>query len=105
MIFDGFFVTTTPGASTGGDALDQAASGTLPTGWARWASTPAGEFRTAAGGIGGTNALVSDGESYATARAWLTTAGPANAEVQGAVYLGSLAPAQLFLRGSNLGGM
>lgn len=75
----------------------------LPSGWYQWSSSRAPAFgvdRTA--GLGDLGLLASAAPSGVAARAWTSTAFSADVEASASVYLNSLVPAQLFVRGKQL---
>ena len=78
--------------------------GSLPGGWSQWSSSGTGAFgvisTTTANGT--RDLAVSASTSGLTARAWVNSLVPADAQVSAMVYLNSLIPAEVFLRGTGL---
>jgi hypothetical protein len=75
----------------------------LPAGWAQWAGN--GQVVYHAGGttgLGGPGELVSVAPSGVAARAWIKAPFSADIAATAAVYLNSLDPTRLFVRGRNL---
>jgi hypothetical protein len=86
------------------ESFDTTAPGTLPAGWSQWSSTGGAAFAvsdTLADSAPNGLTVTSNQESLA-ARAWLDAAAPADVQVQADVFLGTLIPAQVFARGTNL---
>jgi hypothetical protein len=84
------------------ESFDTTAAGSTPPGWASWSSNNTGSFTASPGrSLSGPNGFVSSGNNV-TSRSWLTTQEPANLEAGAALYLDSLIPARLFVRGRNL---
>lgn len=80
----------------------QAAS-VLPTGWNQWSSNNTAAFgidRSA--GLGDLGQLAAVAPTGVAARAWVGSPFPVDVETSAAVYLNSLVPAQLFVRGKSL---
>jgi hypothetical protein len=75
----------------------------LPAGWTQWAANrhPAFQF-DGTGGLGGTGELVATAPTGVAARAWIVGAFSADVEATASVYLNSVDPIQLFVRGRNL---
>src|SRR5262249_14596644 len=88
------------------NSFDQAARGALPPGWAGWTSAgaAAAAFKvTSDRALTRAQALSSPASlSSAAARAWVTTPQPADVEASASVYLDSLQPAGVLVRGSKL---
>jgi hypothetical protein len=89
------------------EPFDRPAFGSiLPTNWRQWASDaaapPVFQVDRAGAGLGGQGRLISDAASVTSGRAWLTTTYSADVEVSAGVFLGSVAQAQLLIRGQNL---
>ncbi|HEY8502992.1 MAG TPA: hypothetical protein VIL46_00320, partial [Gemmataceae bacterium] len=75
----------------------------LPADWAQWSNQPAGAFAVAPNqGLASRAGLVSGGASGTEARAWAGAALPADVRASVAIYLDSLVPATLFVRGQKL---
>jgi hypothetical protein len=109
ITFDSFSATTaiagpaTENTTGGSFNFDGNAVGSMPPGWSNWDSSDSGSFQvTDELASSGKNSLMSDGGSDLESRAWLTTLQAADAQIGGSVYLDSLVPAQLILRGRNL---
>jgi hypothetical protein len=84
-------------------SFDTTPAGQLPAGWSGWTSgSPAGFVASTTLALSGTEGFTSTGTSTSSARAWSTTSLATNVTASAAVYLDSLIPAQLFVRGSNL---
>src|SRR5207253_769742 len=80
------------------------AAGGLPAGWSQWSSTRTPAFGIdRSGGLGDLGELASSAPTGAAARAWVTAPFQADVETTAAVYVNSLVPVQLFIRGKNLG--
>jgi hypothetical protein len=100
-------LTVLPGSSPGvTESFDGTAVGALPAGWAQWSSTGQGAFAvTAAQSLSPPNGLaVTAASSSLAARAWVAAPQPADVQVSASVYLGTLIPAQVLARGTNLNG-
>jgi hypothetical protein len=83
--------------------FDATSPGSLPSGWSQWSSTGAASFAVStARPENGAAGLASSGTSTLAARGWLATSQPANVQAGAAVFVGSLSPAQVLARGSNL---
>ena len=92
-----------PPPATVTQTFDTTTPGQLPAGWSGYSNnTSAGFVASTALALSGTEGLTSTGTSSSTARAWSTTVLAADVTASAAVYLDSLIPAQLFVRGSNL---
>lgn len=94
-----------PSAPSGSveQSFDATSVGSKPADWSRWSSDLASAFAAnAARALSPTNGLASNGGSTSAARAWADTVLPADVNASVAVYLDSLVPAQVFVRGSNL---
>ena len=79
----------------------------LPTDWLQWSNLPrlSGYSVDRAGpGLGDQGRLISDGTSGSVSRAWGATNYAADVEASAAVFLNSLSPAQVFVRGQNPNG-
>jgi hypothetical protein len=87
-------------------SFDGMAVNSLPTGWNAWSSDPKIAFQVSTThALSGSNgAMFTPGLSSAIAQAWLTTAQPNDVQVSAADFLTNLTPAQVFARGTNLGG-
>jgi hypothetical protein len=75
----------------------------LPAGWAQWASDSQPAFHSGGTeGLGGAGELVATAPTGVASRAWITSPFSADIGATAAVYLNSLDPVQLFVRGKNL---
>jgi len=84
-------------------AFDATPAGTRPAGWGAWASDAAVGFAAGATrALSPGNGFASNGGSRSAARSWSDAALPADVTAAAAVYLDSLIPAQVFVRGANL---
>ncbi|MDB5313435.1 MAG: hypothetical protein JWO38_7637 [Gemmataceae bacterium] len=84
-------------------SFDTTPPGQLPAGWSGWTGDPPGGFAvSSARALSGADGLASTGGSAASARAWYSTELPADVTASAAVFLDTLIPAQLIVRGSNL---
>ena len=92
----------TPGVT---ESFDHVPVGSTPPGWRTWtAGSPGGFAVTAGRSVSPSRGLTSSGGSSTASRAWASTGLPADVTASVAVYLDSLVPAQLFVRGANLNG-
>ncbi len=88
------------------ESFDTTAVGKLPSGWAQWASSPAAAaaVSSAQAFSAPNNLALTAGSSNTSARAWFNTPLPsADAQVSANIFLGTLIPAEVLARGSNLG--
>src|SRR5262249_49781346 len=84
-------------------SFDTTAAGATPTGWQTWISNTNGTVgASAARALSPANGFAPTGGSAIAARGWATDSLPADTDASVAVYLDSLIPAQVFVRGSNL---
>ncbi|HZT83568.1 MAG TPA: hypothetical protein VFA26_25280, partial [Gemmataceae bacterium] len=84
------------------ESFDGAQPGTLPAAWGRW-TTGGCTFAVAAGkALSAPNGLAAAGGSGAAGRAWVKAPAPADVQAGAAVFLNSLVPAQVFIRGRDL---
>jgi hypothetical protein len=97
-------VPTTAGAAT--ESFDGTAVGALPAGWSQWSTNGSPSFGVTAGPSQSAplGLASSSGVSSAPSRTWLGASQPADVQVAASIYLSTLIPAQVFARGSNLGG-
>jgi hypothetical protein len=95
------FTVALPGSS---QSFDTTAVGALPSGWQHWTSTGTGGFgASAALSLSSPNSLaVTASSSTFSARAWDATLQPADVQVDAAVFLSSIIPAQVLARGTAL---
>jgi hypothetical protein len=86
------------------ETFDTTAVGSLPAGWAGWNNSGGGAFQVStAHALSGSNGLTSNATaSAADARAWYTTVTPADVDASADVYLNSLIPTRVLVRGSGL---
>src|SRR5438128_1604461 len=87
------------------ESFDKAAAGTVSEGWSRWASPGSSVEVSALKSLSAPNGLAVTGPSPGTARAWLARPQPADVQASAAVYLDTLIPAQILIRGSRLDGV
>ena len=100
---DNFEVLPPPVPASVEQSFDTTAVGAKPAGWSGWSSDSASGFATASSkALSPTNGFASVGGSTSAARAWADTILPADVNASAAIYLDSLIPAQLFVRGSKL---
>ena len=98
-------VVTPPPTGTVVQSFDTTAVGGAPTDWNGWATDSLGWFATSsARALSPANGFSSNGFTSTTARAWANTDMPAAEDASAAIYLDTLAPAQVFVRGTNLQG-
>src|SRR5262249_45351555 len=84
-------------------SFDTTAVGSAPSGWTTWSSTATGAFGASTSrALSPANGFASSGQSNTTARAWANTDLPADVDASAAIYLDSLVPAQVLVRGTNL---
>jgi hypothetical protein len=83
-------------------SFDTTAVGATPTGWQKWV-TANGTFGAATTrALSPANGFASNGGSLTATRAWATAELPADVDASVAVFVDSLIPARVFVRGSNL---
>src|SRR5262249_28062079 len=100
LVFDDFTVAL-PGAA---QSFDRTVVGSLPRRWAQWASDGSSAFQVSTiRALSLPQSIVSQAGSRVSARAWNTTPQPADVQAGAAVYLNTLIPTGVFVRGSNLG--
>jgi hypothetical protein len=76
-------------------------TGALPAGWSRWSSDKSVTFAISSlKALSAPNSLAAAGGSRGSARAWPDKTLPADIQAGAAVYLDTLIPAQVFVRGS-----
>jgi hypothetical protein len=87
--------------------FDTTPVGTLPAGWAGWTSGTGGDgplLVSSGRSLSGSHALTSATRSSGVAaRAWFTTPQPADVQVSASVFLDTLIPDGVLVRGSGLG--
>jgi hypothetical protein len=98
--FDSFLATGPTAGQT--ESFDNTAAGSLPSGWSRWTSGSGGFAVSTANPQNGPAGLASFGASADSERAWLATSQPANIQASASVFVNSLVPGQVLVRGSNL---
>jgi hypothetical protein len=85
------------------ESFNTTPAGQLPTGWKSYVNESRGSVTVAEGrSLGSGRALVSQGSSATTTRAWLDSSTSADAQVKAHVYADSLIPAGVIARGTNL---
>ncbi|MCS6864975.1 MAG: hypothetical protein RMJ56_06775 [Gemmataceae bacterium] len=85
------------------ESFDTTNSGQRPQGWMSWVNTATGAFSVSSTRSNSpSHGYASHGQSNTTARSWADTKLPADVNAAAAIYLDSLIPAQIFVRGSNL---
>jgi hypothetical protein len=87
------------------ESFDGTTAGSLPAGWSQWGSDGRADAAvSSAQSLSPSNGLaITTASSSASSRAWVNQLAPADVQVSAAVDLGSLIPAQVLARGSNLG--
>jgi hypothetical protein len=76
--------------------------GHLPAGWSQWSNSGAAAFSVVSE-VGGTRDLAANAStSTLSARTWVNTLPPVDVEASVNIYLNSLIPAEVLVRGSNL---
>jgi hypothetical protein len=81
------------------ELFNNGASEDLPAGWSSWQSNEQASYQTRADGT-----LQILGGSASAIRVWMTQPGPSDAQATTSMYVASLAPSGLFVRGSRLDG-
>ena len=85
------------------ESFDQTPVGSSPAGWMQWSSQPTGSFSVESGrSFAGANGYGSTGSSQLEARSWYGQVMQADFGASAYVYLDSLQPLQLMVRGQNL---
>ncbi len=85
------------------ESFDKTPAGGLPTGWRQWSNNGAVSFAITTDRFLSTpNALASSGGSAVAARVWLDKPQAADIQASAAVFLNSLIPGQVLVRGTNL---
>jgi hypothetical protein len=106
LVFDNFLVRGANAAASAAPLVrqnfDSVHAGQLPSGWAQWNSEGAFDASTAHA-RSGSHSLAARLPSGDTALAWANASAPADAQISASVFLNNLAPAEVFLRGKNLG--
>jgi hypothetical protein len=87
------------------ESFDTTPPGSVPAGWQSWNGGAAGGFGvTTPLANSPANGFTSTGGTSTANRAWAGTALPGDVDAAASVFLNSLIPAQVFVRGSNLDG-
>lgn len=85
------------------EAFQTAGPNGLPAGWVQWSADRSPAFRIdPTSGLGDLGELTATAPRGVAARAWVTAPFPADVETSASVYLNSLVPVQLFVRGKHL---
>jgi Bacterial Ig domain len=87
---------------TNSQTFDTTPIGRIPAGWSSWNANGAGSFGVAAAPSVAGRGLNSSGASNAASRVWTDTVMPADIQALVSIYVNSMIPAQIFVRGSNL---
>jgi hypothetical protein len=83
-------------------SFDTTAAGSIPAGWAQWSSNSTDHFSASPSRfLSGPNGFVSTSNNL-TSRSWLNTQEPTNLQASAALFLDSLIPGRIFVRGKNL---
>jgi hypothetical protein len=94
--------TITPPATGVQESFDTTPVGAIPPGWQVWTNGTGG-FGTATGtALSPANGFASTGTSSTVGRAWASAQLPADVDASATVFLSSLTPARVFVRGTNL---
>lgn len=92
-----------PSAVFGTESFDQVTKPALPPGWEQWASDGNNAYTTSSvRSVSGTQSLSSTAISSTSSRFWNTSVASADTGVQASIYIDSLVPTQLIIRGSDL---
>lgn len=92
-----------PSALSFVDTFESALVRTLPSGWSQWASSTSASYQVTDGaGFGSNKGLVATAGSTDSSRAWATGSYQQDVQVQADIFVDSLAPTQVFARGTNL---
>lgn len=98
------FQVLSPAPAVLAQNFDTTAAGRLPAGWSGWSTGTAGFAAAAGRSVSPANALTSTAARSAdAARAWADADQPADVAAAASVYLDTVTPAQVIVRGSNLG--
>ena len=79
------------------ERFDTEPAGALPDGWGQWTNRPDAAVRTTPD-----QSLQMTGGSAAVSRVWTSGVEPADLQVTSSLYLDSLVPAQMFVRGAGV---
>src|SRR5262249_44196210 len=82
------------------ESFDSTTVGKLPADWSQWKGGGASYEVSAAKALSGAGCLASSGGSSSAGRAWLTKPLAADVEVGSAIYLNTLVPVQVLVRGT-----
>ena len=85
-------------------SFDTTAVGTAPTGWASWSSDSTSFKVASTRALSPAHSFASTGASNTITRSWANTDLPADVDASAALFVDSLIPGQVFVRGSNLQG-
>lgn len=108
VTFDSLTVTRSTASAaapdtTGQDPFEHDTAGQAPAGWDQWSNAPSPSFQVSdEAALSGANSLATTGASDTEARAWLNTPLGPDVQVGAAVYLDSLVPARMIVRGQDL---
>jgi hypothetical protein len=93
-----------PSAAPAVETFDTTPTGTIPPGWTQWSGNGSAAFAVTGGlALSAPNGLaMSAGTSSLAARSWLNALQPADVQVNAAIYVSTLIPAQVIARGSGL---
>jgi hypothetical protein len=86
------------------ESFDAVPAGGLPAGWSRWSSDGTPGLGTSATKAVAGQGLDSITTANRTSRVWNNTALPADVNASAAVFVDSLVPSQVFVRGAHLNG-
>jgi hypothetical protein len=85
------------------ESFDHAMTGPPSAAWSRWSNSKDVYFEiTAEKSLSEPNSLACTGRSSTVTRAWLNQSQPADVQVSATVFLNTLIPAQVLIRGSRL---
>ncbi len=84
------------------ESFDSTGMNAIPVGWQEWASDGSAGFGTSAARAVAGNGLSASGNSATAARAWLGSTQPADVQAAASVYVDTLIPAGVVVRGSGL---
>lgn len=94
-----------PPAVSVAQSFDTISVGSAPSDWNGWATDSLGWFKAESDrALSPANGFASGGLTSTAARAWSSADLPADVDASAAVYLDSLVPVQLFVRGADLQG-
>ncbi len=84
------------------ESFDTTRVGKIPSGWSSWNVNGTGSFGVAAAPSVEGRGLTSSGTSATASRVWNDTVMPANVQALVSIYVNSMTPAEIFVRGSDL---